>query len=116
MPIIEHSTRPVPPPVDKRSVRSLVTKEDGAKSLTITEMMVEPGSEGRLHTHTTDQAIMIMEGSIQMIVGDEIRTVRPGFTLLAPPGVPHKLINNGWVPARMLVTYPTDSLESNYLE
>ncbi|MCE2464396.1 MAG: hypothetical protein J4F46_10960 [Dehalococcoidia bacterium] len=65
MPIIEHSTRPMPEPVGKRSARSLVGGQDGAKALSIREIVVHPGSEGRLHTHTTDQAIMVMEGAIQ---------------------------------------------------
>ena len=116
MPIIDHSTQPMPEPVEKRSVRSLVGGEYGVRSLTIREMVVYPGAEGQLHTHPTDQAIMMMDGSIQMFVGEETRTVRSGFTLLAPPGVPHKLVNNTWVPARMLVIYPTDDLETNFIE
>ena len=116
MPVIDHSTQPMPEPVEKRSMRSLVTREHGAESLTIRETVIHPGSEGRLHTHPTDQAIMVTEGSIQLIVGDEIRTVRRGFTLLAPPGVPHKLINNTWIPATMLVICPTDDIETNFLE
>ena len=116
MPIIEHSTRPMPEPVGKRSARSLVGGQDGAKSLSIREIVVHPGSEGRLHTHTSDQAIMVMEGAIQLVLGDEVRTVRSGFTLLAPPGVAHKLVNDYWVPARMLVISPTNDLETDFLE
>ena len=116
MPIIDHSTQPMPDPVEKRSTRSLVTGDHGAHSLTIREMVMDPGSEGRLHRHPTDQAIMVTDGSIQLIVADEVRTVRRGFTLLAPPGVPHKLVNNTWVSARMLIIYPTSDLETDYLE
>ena len=116
MPIIDHSTQPMSQPQEKRSERALVTSDHGAHSLTIREVVLHPGSVSRLHTHNADQAIMVTEGSIQMVVGDEIRTVRTGFTLLAPPGVPHKLVNNTWVSARMLVTCPTDNLETTYLE
>ena len=116
MPIIGHSTRPMPEPVDKRSIRTLVSSEDGARSLTVREGVVHPGSEGRLHTHSCDVAVMVMEGSIQMTVGDEIRTVRPGYTLLAPPGVPHKLVNNTWVAARLLAIYPTSDPETTCLD
>ena len=116
MPIIDHSNRPMTDVVEKISRRSLVTREDGAKSLTMLELVAHPGSEGRLHTHPTDQAIMVTEGTIQMVVGDEISTVRPGFTLLAPPGVPHKLINNTWAAARMLVISPADHIETDFLE
>ena len=46
-----------------------------------------------------------------MIVGNEVRTVRSGNTLLAPPGTPYKLINNTWVPARLLMIFPSTQLE-----
>lgn len=116
MPIIHHSSQPVSQQEEYTSVRSLVSQEHGATSLTVREVVMRPGGAGRLHTHPTDIAIMVLEGSIQMIVGEEIRTVRSGYTLLAPPGVPHKLVNNTWVPARMLVMYPTVHLETQYLE
>ena len=116
MPVIDHSEQPMPEPTDKRSARTLVSAEHGAESLSISELIVHPGSEGRLHTHDSDEAVMVVEGSIQFIVGDEVRTVRSGFTMLAPPGTPHKLVNNTWVQARMLVTHPTDKLETTFLE
>ena len=116
MPIIDHGTQAMPEPVDKKRARSLIAAEHGARSLAIREMLMDPGSESRLHSHPTDQAIMVTEGSIQMVVADEVRTVRRGFTLLAPPGVPHKLINNTWVTATMLIIYPTVNLETDYLE
>jgi quercetin dioxygenase-like cupin family protein len=42
--------------------------------------------------------------------------VRAGTTLLAPPGVPHKLINHLWTPATLLITYPSTALETDYRE
>ena len=51
-----------------------------------------------------------------MVIDDDIRTVRSGYTLLAPPGVPHKLINQLWIPVRILVICPTTILQTDYLE
>ncbi len=116
MPVIDHSVQPMPQPTDKRAVRSMVSAEHGSQSLTISELVVQPGSEGRLHAHDHDEAIMVVEGSIQFIIGDEVRTVRSGYSMLAPPGTPHKLVNNTWVSARMLVTHPTNNIETTYLE
>ena len=116
MPIIEHSTVRMSDVRDHRRERLLVSQELGATSLTIKELELQPGWEGRLHTHPIDVAIMVMAGAVQMIVGDETSTVRSGCTLLAPPGVPHKLINNLWMPVRMLVFYSASDLESDFLE
>ena len=85
MPIIEHGTVPMPQVVDRQRQRALVSKEQGAQSLTIYEVELQPGWEGRLHTHPTDVAIMVMAGAVQMVLGDEVATVRPGTTMLAPP-------------------------------
>jgi quercetin dioxygenase-like cupin family protein len=116
MPIIEHSTVRMSPVVDYCTERALVSKERGAVSLTIKEVELRPGWEGRLHTHPIDIAIMVMAGAVQMVLDDEVRTVRAGCTLLAPPGVPHKLINQLWIPVRVLVIYPAADLETNFLE
>src|SRR5215467_9244408 len=115
MPIIDHSTqRRVAR--DDFSSGALVTKEHGATALTIRELVIEPGGSSRLCSHPTDVAILVQEGTIQMVVGEEVQTVRRGYTLLAPPHVPYKLINNTWVAARMLVINPTDDVQTEYLE
>ena len=116
MPIIQHGTVPMPPVVDCHRERAFVSSSHGAKSLTIKEVELHPGWEGRLHTHPTDLAIMVTEGAVQVVMGDQVETVRAGCTLFAPPGEPHKLINQLWVPVKMLVTYPSAQLDTEYLE
>ena len=116
MPVVEHSTIRMSDTVDYHRERTLVSNEQGATSLTVKEVELQPGWEGRLHTHPTDIAVMVTGGAIQMEIGDEIHTVRTGFTLVAPPGVPHRLINQLWMPATMLVIYPDAELETSFLE
>jgi quercetin dioxygenase-like cupin family protein len=116
MPIINHSSQPVLQSDEFSSLRPLVTKDHGATSLTVQEVIIKPGMEGRLQTHPVDVAFMMLEGSIQMIVGNEVRTVRSGNTLLAPPGTPYRLINNTWVAARLLMIFPAAQLEKTVLE
>ena len=116
MPIIEHSSIRMTAVVDCRTERSLVSPAQGAVSLTVKEVELHPGWQGRLHTHPTDMSIMVMAGAVQLIIGDELQTVRAGCTLFAPPGVPHKLVNRLWIPVRLLVIYPTTDLETDYLE
>jgi quercetin dioxygenase-like cupin family protein len=116
MPIINHSTQRLTALDDFTRARALVTPEHGAVSLTIRELVMEPGGSSRLCTHPTDMAIMVTEGSIQMVVGEEVQTVRSGYTLLAPPGVPYQLLNNTWVAARMLVISPTAAVQTEYIE
>ena len=116
MPFIDHADLGWTPVTARVRERYLVSRELGAASLTIKEVEIAPRSESRLHTHPVDVSMQVMSGAIQAIIGDEVRTVRAGTTLLAPPGVPHKLINHLWTPATLLITYPSAALETDYLE
>ena len=116
MPIIDHRTEPPPEEADGRTARRFVTKAAGAASLTIGELVMHAGSALRLHTHPTDEAIVLIEGSIRMVVGEESRTVTPGHTLLAPPGTPHRLINESDADARMYTVFPTDNPTTTFLD
>jgi quercetin dioxygenase-like cupin family protein len=106
----------MPAPVAYKAERTFVSAEQGAVSLTVKEVELHPGWEGRLHTHSTDEAIMVLAGAVQLIIGDELQTVRAGCTLFAPPNVPHKLVNKLWIPVRLLVMYPTTDQATEYLE
>ena len=116
MPVIEHSNVRMSKVVNYRSERTLASSAEGTRSLTIKEIELHPGWEGRLHTHPTDTVVMVTSGAVQIVLNDEVTTVRAGTTIIAPPGTPHKLVNQLWIPATMLVTYPTDDLETSYLE
>jgi quercetin dioxygenase-like cupin family protein len=96
MPIIDHATVRLAPTMERVRERYLVSKDLGAVSLTVKEVEISPGWEGRMHTHPVDVSIQVLSGAIQVILGDEVKTVRAGTTLLAPPGVPHKLIHHLW--------------------
>ena len=51
-----------------------------------------------------------------MVVGDETRTVTAGHTLLAPPGTPHRLVNDTGEVARMFTIFPTDNPTTEYVD
>ena len=116
MPFIDHSGIRMPAPNERVSQRYLVSSAQGAESLTIKEVQLDPGWEGRMHVHNTDVSIQVTSGAVQAVIGDEIRTVRAGTTLLAPPGTPHKLVNHLWTPVVLLITYPTNEPQTSYLE
>ncbi len=116
MPIIDHADVRLAPTTERLRERYLVSKDQGAVSLTVKEVEISPGWEGCMHTHPVDVSIQVLSGAIQIILGDEVKTVRAGTTLLALPGVPHKLIHHLWTPALLLITYPSSELETSVLE
>lgn len=116
MPIIDHSNIRWTAARERVRERYLVSKDQGTVSLTIKEVEISPGWENQVHTHPVDVSMQVMSGAIQVVIGDEVRTVRAGTTLLVPPGVPHQLLNHLWTPAVLLITYPSAELETDYLE
>ena len=116
MPIIDHSDLSWAPTMERVRERCLVSQAQGSVSLTIKEVEISPGWENRVHTHPVDVSIQVMSGAIQALVGEEVRTVRAGTTLLIPPGVPYQLLNHLWTPATLLVTYPSVELETENLD
>ena len=116
MPIIDHADLSWAPAMERVRERYLASSAQGSESLTIKEVKISPGWENRIHTHPVDISIQVMSGAIQAVVGEEVRTVRAGTTLLIPPGVPHQLLNHLWTPATLLVTYPSAELETNNLD
>jgi quercetin dioxygenase-like cupin family protein len=116
MPIIDHVDVRWSSPMERVRERYLVSQAQGTVSLTVKEVEVRPGWESRLHTHPVDVSIQVMSGALQALIGEEVRTVRSGTTLVIPPGVPHRLLNHLWTPAVLLVTYPSAELQTEHLD
>ena len=65
MPIIDHADVRLAPVMERVRERYLVSKDQGAVSLTVKEVEISPGWEGRMHTHPVDVAIQVLSGAIQ---------------------------------------------------
>ena len=52
----------------------------------------EPGTTVKRHTHEhTEQAMLVLEGSVTMTIGDETREMGPGDVCVVNRGVQHEL-------------------------
>lgn len=59
------------------------------RDLTVSIDVVAPGDRVPLHTHPIDEVIVIAEGTAEVALGDEVRTVSPGAIAFVPAGTPH---------------------------
>ena len=66
------------------------------------------GGDGGLHVHRNeDETMHLLEGALEVTIGDLIFTLKAGQTYFAPRGVPQRLRNLADCPARgVLVTTP----------
>ena len=74
------------------------------------------GSTAATHIHPTEEAMVILEGELDAILGDEIIMVKEGQTVLAPAGVKHGFINRSGAEARLMAIFPTARIERTLVD
>lgn len=117
MSIVEHNKLPLERSSPTVALRRVVQGEMGASSLTVWDLLLEPGGQILLHIHPShEEAIILLEGTLEAAVGDEVRTVSAGASIIAPQGIPHRLRNSGAGPARILAIFPTLQVQRQFLE
>ena len=90
----------------------LVDAEHGSHSLRIGELTLEPNSRVPRHVHpNTEEAMVILEGTLDALVGKERVTVGPGDSVLAPAGSVHGFVNRYERPATLIFVFPTHDVE-----
>jgi len=90
---------------------TILDHEKGSESLWIGDLFLPPGSSVETHIHKTEEAMIVIEGELDAILGDEVVKVSEGETVLAPKGIRHALINNSNKNARVIAVFPTSKME-----
>ncbi len=93
----------------------VVDGELGADSLTVADLTLSPASKVPTHIHPTEEAMVILDGELEAMLGDETVTVAPGQTVLAPAGVKHGFVNRTGSNARLMAIFPTDQVERTFV-
>jgi len=65
------------------------SKFESGSSLTMAFMEIAPNKEGAAHDHPFDQCGIVIEGEIEMSVGEERKTLRPLEAYFIPAGMKH---------------------------
>ena len=67
----------------------------------------DPGCGAPTHFHNTaDEVIIVLDGALEMWIGDERRIVGANHTVSLPAGVPHGFVAVGPGPTRILAFLP----------
>jgi quercetin dioxygenase-like cupin family protein len=77
---------------------------------------IAPGDAIPLHSHPTDEAIVVDAGTLEVRLGEERRTVEAGAVVFIPRGTQHGSRNVGAELARIHGIFPTEVLTIEYLE
>jgi quercetin dioxygenase-like cupin family protein len=94
-------------------------REDGAyvRGLTLIFENIGVGDRIPLHVHpTAEEVVVIEEGTAEVTLGDERRTVSAGAVVFVPPGVPHGTRNIGTTILRVQAIFPRPDIDIRMLE
>ncbi len=116
MPIIDRNDdakEELSPGVDRWA---LVDGSKGAVSLSVGDVVLQSGGTVPNHIHPTEEAMVIVEGQLDAVLGDETIPVTAGQTVLAPAGVRHGFVNRSGAPARVMAIFPTANMERTLVD
>ena len=105
MPIIDHAHAPETPWRPGYRKFDIAGHEQGVSS-TLSVNTAEPGAGAPLHTHTMDELIVVLEGTLEVKLDGETHTVGPDHTVVIPPGAQHAFTVTGHDEAHLLVFFP----------
>src|SRR5258708_16646459 len=81
--------------------------------------VIEPGAGAPTHFHNTaDEVIIVLDGALEMWIGDQRPAVAADHTVSLPAGAPHGFVALGPGPARILAFLPQsgEAVSSTYVE
>jgi quercetin dioxygenase-like cupin family protein len=88
-----------------------------AGAYAVFEDLVLPGQGMRLHVHTReDETLYVLEGELQVVLGDQTYSARVGDFAHMARGIPHRFQNISDKPARMVLSYSPGGFEQFFLD
>jgi quercetin dioxygenase-like cupin family protein len=98
-------------------VRIIAGAESTSGSFSIVETTEPPGSAAPLHVHHAEaEAFYILEGTIELVCGEQTLTAQAGDFVHTPSDVPHKYRVLGEHPARVLLMFSRPGFEQFFAE
>jgi mannose-6-phosphate isomerase-like protein (cupin superfamily) len=89
-------SKPNPHGVDVRNLSD-------TESAQLVHITLQPGESLKRHVTPIDVVFYVLEGRATVEIGEERKEVGADTLIESPAGVPHRLINDGTVLARVLV-------------
>jgi quercetin dioxygenase-like cupin family protein len=88
----------------------------GNASTAVLYVELEPGKGGPRHTDTPEEILLVLDGQVEVSIGDEEVTVGPGGLVLVPAMVPHDFRNVGSGTARIVGFFSSSAVIAEFEE
>lgn len=73
-----------------------------------------PGGAVSTHTDSAEEVVLVLEGTVRVVVGDEQGTLSAGALALVPARVPHSVHNEGDATARCVGFFAAGRVVSTF--
>jgi quercetin dioxygenase-like cupin family protein len=114
--ITQFAAIPVVPRGSGVETKPLLLKSSGARSFVSGISTFPVGAALKLHTHNTEEMVVLLEGEATVVVGDTQRDLVPYDTVFAPAGIFHRFINRGATPMRILWVYGSTQVTRTFAD
>ena len=94
----------------------LVTGELGSQHLTTGITEFQPGASLAMHIHNCEEQITLLEGEALAVIDGVSHELIPPDTTFVSQGVPHRFINHGKKPMKILWVYTTTRVTRTFVE
>lgn len=82
-----------------------VSSRDTNGAFAVVEVVTPPRGQVAMHVHEReDELVFVLDGTLEVTLGDQTMTAVPGVLALLPRGIPHGFTNIGDTPSRVLDT------------
>jgi len=93
----------------------LVGAEYGFDGLSFILTETHPGGGPALHVHDAEEAHVLLEGTVQYLIGDKTFTVQAPYIAKVPAGVAHTFLNVGDQPFNLVAVFASKRVTSKRL-
>jgi quercetin dioxygenase-like cupin family protein len=88
----------------------------GNASTSVLYVELEPGKGGPRHTDTPEELLLVLEGEVEVTIGEKRAVVGPEELVLIPAMVPHSFRNVGVTRARILGFFSANAVIAHFDE
>jgi quercetin dioxygenase-like cupin family protein len=88
----------------------------GNASTAVLYVELEPGRGNGRHTDTPEEILLVLEGEVEVELGDEKAIAGPGSLVLIPSMVPHRFENAGETTARIVGFFSSNTVIAEFEE
>ncbi len=81
------------------------------------EIVTQPGQGVKVHVHThEDELVYVLEGEVEVSLGDQKMTATAGVLAVLPRGIPHGFQNIGSTPSRIFDVISPGNFDNYFVE